>query len=162
MDLYRQLGVDKNASTDKIRLAWLKLAKELHPDRNSSPDATKRFHEAKRASELLLDPARRQEYDLSLAAAIASPSKRPTQKRFGASEGLQDLEAREREAKRRRDGDLSSSSASTAATSTASAADIIDVDSFCPEQVVDPQSLSFEEYESLVLNRILQVFSSSA
>ena len=62
-DYYEVLGVSKDASDDEIRRAYLKLAKQYHPDLNKSPDAPKKFQEVTEAYEVLKDPKKRQAYD---------------------------------------------------------------------------------------------------
>ncbi|MEY4268850.1 MAG: Curved DNA-binding protein [Pseudomonadota bacterium] len=63
-DPYQLLGVPKGASAAEIKTAYRKLAKELHPDRNTkNPKAAERFSEVSRAYDLLSDPARRAQFD---------------------------------------------------------------------------------------------------
>ncbi len=60
---YDILGVDKNASTDDIKSAYRKLAKQYHPDVNKSPDATAKFKSINEAYETLSDSTKRSNYD---------------------------------------------------------------------------------------------------
>ncbi len=69
---YETLGVDKNASSDEIKSAYRKLAKQYHPDLNKSEDAATKFKEINEAYECLSDPQKKANYD-----------------QFGSSEGPQ-------------------------------------------------------------------------
>src|SRR5256885_7399972 len=62
-DYYKTLGVPKNASTDDIKKAYRKLARQYHPDVNKKADAEKRFKEINEANEVLSDPEKRKRYD---------------------------------------------------------------------------------------------------
>ncbi|MBL8086611.1 MAG: DnaJ domain-containing protein [Chthonomonas sp.] len=68
---YQTLGVLTTATETQIRVAYRKLAAQLHPDRNPSPEATEMFIEVNRAYEVLMDRAKRRAYDAELRAANA-------------------------------------------------------------------------------------------
>jgi len=60
------LGVSRTASKDDIKLAYYKLAKELHPDTNSATTdkaAADRFHRVQAAYETLSDVSKKAAYD---------------------------------------------------------------------------------------------------
>jgi molecular chaperone DnaJ len=62
-DYYDVLGVARDASETDIKKAFRRLARELHPDVNSGPDAEEQFKEAAEAYEVLSDSERRATYD---------------------------------------------------------------------------------------------------
>ena len=63
-NFYAILGVPQNASTDDIKKAYKKLARENHPDLNpGDPEAEKKFKEVAEANAVIGDERKRQEYD---------------------------------------------------------------------------------------------------
>jgi molecular chaperone DnaJ len=63
-DLYKVLGVPKDATEAEIKKAYRKLAREYHPDANKGdPNAEERFKEISEANDVLADAKRRKEYD---------------------------------------------------------------------------------------------------
>jgi DnaJ-class molecular chaperone len=63
-DPYSVLGVSKGADEKAIKSAYRKLAKELHPDKNTgNPNAADKFSEVTRAYDMLSDPQKRGQYD---------------------------------------------------------------------------------------------------
>jgi molecular chaperone DnaJ len=83
-DYYEVLGVPRDASIEDIKRAYRKLARQLHPDVNSGPEAEERFKEVGRAYEVLSSPDKRQMYDLG-----ADPN--GSGGGFGAGFGFSDL-----------------------------------------------------------------------
>jgi curved DNA-binding protein CbpA len=80
-DYYQILGVTRNAPEKEIKRAYHKLARQLHPDKASSPEDLKRFEEefalVSKAYNTLKDPEKRAPYDKTLhaekEAVIAEP-----------------------------------------------------------------------------------------
>ncbi|WP_299308858.1 DnaJ C-terminal domain-containing protein [uncultured Croceicoccus sp.] len=63
-DPYSTLGVARGATEKDIKSAYRKLAKELHPDRNSdNPKAAERFSDVTKAYDLLSDKDKRARFD---------------------------------------------------------------------------------------------------
>lgn len=63
-DYYAILGVPREAIEDEIRRAYRRQALEWHPDRRpGDPRAAERFREISEAYAVLINPARRREYD---------------------------------------------------------------------------------------------------
>jgi len=61
-DHYQVLGISRDASTEDVKKAYRKLARQLHPDVN--PGAGERFKEVSAAYETLANPDKRRVYDM--------------------------------------------------------------------------------------------------
>ncbi|MBW1600159.1 molecular chaperone DnaJ [Streptomyces sp. JJ38] len=76
-DLYKVLGVPKDATEAEIKKAYRKLAREYHPDANKGDArAEERFKEVGEANEVLSDAKSRKEYD-EARALLGSGGFRP-------------------------------------------------------------------------------------
>lgn len=65
-DFYSILGLPRSTTQDRIRRAYMKIAKRLHPDANVGPGETEMFLEAQQAYQVLSNPTQRSVYDASL------------------------------------------------------------------------------------------------
>ncbi len=66
-NFYALLGILRTATQEEIRRAYLKAAKRLHPDTNSSPGETELFLDVQQAYQILSDTSRRSAYDATLS-----------------------------------------------------------------------------------------------
>lgn len=64
IDYYKILGLEKTASTEQIKKAYRKLARQYHPDLNpNDKEANRKFQQINEANEVLSDPEKRKKYD---------------------------------------------------------------------------------------------------
>ena len=61
---YEILDIPKTATDTEIKKAYRSLSLKYHPDRNPSEDATKIFQSINEAYETLIDPVKRNQYDM--------------------------------------------------------------------------------------------------
>ena len=74
-DPYQTLGVARGASEKEIKSAYRKLAKELHPDKNTdNPKATERFSAVTSAYDFLCDADKRARFDRGEIDADGNPA----------------------------------------------------------------------------------------
>ncbi len=62
-DYYEILGVPRTASSDDLKGAFRRLARQYHPDVNKAPDSEERFKEINEAYAVLSDEEKRSAYD---------------------------------------------------------------------------------------------------
>ncbi len=83
-DYYKILGIPRTASTSDIRSAYLRLAREVHPDRFPDPaerdEADRRFQLINEAFNHLRDEDQRREYDKNLQDEAVPPEKKAAQR----------------------------------------------------------------------------------
>lgn len=63
VDYYKELGLNRHATSNDIRTAYKRLALIWHPDRNKAKNAEEKFKKIKQAHDVLIDENQRQEYD---------------------------------------------------------------------------------------------------
>lgn len=98
MNPYEILGVDKSASTEDIKKAYRKLARETHPDLNPGDSvAEERFKQISVAHEVLTDERKRADYDefgeIALEAGFDADRARMERERFSSRFGSADAGA---------------------------------------------------------------------
>lgn len=76
-NLYELLEVSPSAAEAEIKRSYRRLSKRYHPDANpGNRAAEERFKELSEAYAILQDPAKRQEYDESLAGKAGKAGKK--------------------------------------------------------------------------------------
>jgi molecular chaperone DnaJ len=78
-DYYEILGLPRTASEADVKKAFRRLARELHPDVSSAPDAQERFKEVAEAYEVLSKSETRELYDRYGHAGLRSGGFTPSQ-----------------------------------------------------------------------------------
>jgi curved DNA-binding protein CbpA len=63
MTYYEILNVSNSASSNEILIAFRKLAKQYHPDKNKDPDAATKFIQIYEAYKILSNPETKAKYD---------------------------------------------------------------------------------------------------
>jgi len=71
---YEVLDIPKNAGIKQIKSAFRKKAMLFHPDKREG--SVTKFHALRKAYEILSDPAKRRQYDLSLQTKVSSLNKK--------------------------------------------------------------------------------------
>jgi molecular chaperone DnaJ len=87
-DYYEVLGVARAADGGEIKRAFRRLARELHPDVSTAPDAHERFREVVEAYEVLSKRETRELYDRFGHSGLRGGGFTPTQFDFGSLNDL--------------------------------------------------------------------------
>ncbi len=92
-DYYKILELEKDATHDEIRISYLKLAKEWHPDLKKTAEAKDKFQDISEAFEILSNERRKEIYDKHGVKGLTASGKRtttgqlPSRNRGGISSG---------------------------------------------------------------------------
>ena len=63
-DLYKIMGLPRNASQNEVKRKYRELTRKYHPDKNQgNKDASAKYVEVNEAYEVLSDPKKRRKYD---------------------------------------------------------------------------------------------------
>jgi DnaJ family protein C protein 17 len=105
VDYYKLLEVEYNSTHEEIRKQYRRKALKVHPDKNPSPDAAALFHALSQAYEVLTDTQAKLAYDNVIKARVERKKKHEAMdsKRRAARD---ELEAREKAAKRRKTDEM--------------------------------------------------------
>ncbi len=109
---YELLGVSRTATDAELKQSFRALARELHPDVSTEPDAEKRFRDVAEAYEVLSDPERRALYDRYGEAGVRRGGFEPAFADFGSLADVfaaffgEDLGGTRQRGRSRRGGDL--------------------------------------------------------
>lgn len=76
-DYYATLGLSREATAAELKRAYRQRSRDLHPDRNDSPDANRHQAALNRAYAVLSDPIARRKYDAARPAATRRPAPAP-------------------------------------------------------------------------------------
>ncbi len=91
-DLYKILGVEKNANSQEIKSAYRALARELHPDKNKGDKVLEeKFKAVSEANDILSDEKKRAEYDDARARFERGGFRAPTGGAAGSAGDFGDI-----------------------------------------------------------------------
>ncbi|EPR64545.1 DnaJ domain-containing protein [Toxoplasma gondii RUB] len=80
---YVTLGVSRTAPASTIRSAYLRLAKQYHPDLNVSASSTEKFKRIQEAYAVLRDAEKRADYDATLPRSVGGEGGYASGRRHG-------------------------------------------------------------------------------
>ncbi|MBU1683727.1 DnaJ domain-containing protein [Patescibacteria group bacterium] len=104
-NLYKILGIDKEASPEEVKKAYFVMAKKYHPD-SADESEIQKFYEVSEAYQILSDKEERRAYDLTLEGGkiekilVEEPPSHPTIHKDEESEPGADEVFRKKEAHR--------------------------------------------------------------
>lgn len=76
-DYYQILGISPRATQLEVKRSYRRLAVQFHPDKNHSKESEERFKEISMAYEVLNNPEKRAQYDISLTFAPHTNTAKP-------------------------------------------------------------------------------------